>query len=305
MPAIEAWTIPIRGQSKPAMSAQGSEAQGPLAIICGGGSLPFAVADAVIARGRKAILFAISGAADVDRVSNYTHHWLAIGEADKLFGLLRHEGCRDVVFIGSVTRPPIWKIRIGWQTLLMLPTILSSFRGGDNHLLSTLERIGERAGFRVVAAHEVAPDILMRQGTVTRRAPHDADGVDIARGLALLRAIGPFDVGQAAVVVNRHVLAVEGIEGTDAMLARIADLRRRGRVNTPAGTGVLIKAPKPDQDRRFDLPTIGPSTVEAVREAGLGGIALVADETLIAEPQLVVSAADRAGLFVTGIKAPE
>jgi DUF1009 family protein len=287
------------------MSAQGSEGQGPLAIICGGGSLPFAVADAVIARGRKAILFAISGAADTDRVSNYAHHWQAIGEAGKLFARMREEGCRDVVFIGSVTRPPIRKLRIDWQTLLMLPTILSSFRGGDDHLLSTLERIGERAGFRVVAAHEVAPDILVAEGSMARRAPQAADHADIARGLALLRAIGPFDVGQAVVVVDQHVLAVEGIEGTDAMLARIADLRRSGRVNTAVGTGVLVKAPKPDQDRRFDLPTIGPNTVEAVREAGLAGIAVAAGETLIAEPQLVISAADRAGLFVTGVKASD
>jgi UDP-2,3-diacylglucosamine hydrolase len=286
------------------MSVQGSEAQGPLAIICGGGSLPFAVADAVIARGRKAILFAISGAADAGRVSNYAHHWLAIGEAGKLFARLRDEGCRDVVFIGSVTRPPIWKIRIGWQTLLMLPTILSSFRGGDNHLLSTLERIGDRAGFRVVAAHEVAPEILVGEGGMTRRIPQPADNADIGRGLALLRAIGPFDVGQAVIVVNQHVLAVEGIEGTDAMLARVADLRGRGQVNTPLGAGVLVKAPKPDQDRRFDLPTIGPTTVDAVHKAGLGGIAVVARETLIAEPQLVVSAADQAGLFVTGVKVP-
>jgi DUF1009 family protein len=285
------------------MSAHGSEAQDPLAIICGGGSLPFAVADAVIARGRKTILFAIRGAADPYRAANYAHHWVSIGQAGKLFARMREERCRDVVFIGSVIRPPIWKIRIGWETLLMLPTILSSFSGGDNHLLSTLERVVERAGFRVVAAHDVAPDIVVAEGAMTRRIPQAADHADIARGLTLLRAIGSLDVGQAVVVVNQHVLAVEGIEGTDEMLARIADLRRRGRVNTRSGVGVLVKAPKPDQDHRFDLPTIGPNTVEAVREAGLGGIAVAAGETLIAEPQLVVAAADRAGLFVAGVKA--
>ena len=185
----------------------------------------------------------------------------------------------------------------------MLPTILSGFRGGDDHLLSKLERVFARYGFQVIAAHDVAPEILIGDGEMTRRKPSAGDRADIARGLALLQAIGPFDVGQAAVVVDRHVLAVEGIEGTDAMLARVAELRRRGRVNTAVGAGVLVKAPKPNQDRRFDLPAIGPNTINAVRDAGLGGIAVMAGEAIVAEPQQMVLDADKANLFVTGVKA--
>jgi DUF1009 family protein len=287
-----------------AMTAQDGETQGPLAIISGGGSLPFAVADAVLARRRDVVLFAVSGITDAARVAKYRHEWIAVGQGGKLFARMRRQGCRDVVCIGSVTRPPIWKFRFGWETLLLLPAIISSVRGGDNHLLSVMGRILERSGFRVVAAHDVAPEILMSEGEATRRKPKPADRGDIALGLSLLRAIGPFDVGQAAVVINRHVVAVEGVEGTDAMLARVADLRRQKRLNTPAGAGVLVKAPKSGQDRRFDLPTIGPKTVDAAREAGLGGIAVVAGETLVAEPEQLIKAADQGGLFVTGIKAP-
>jgi DUF1009 family protein len=108
-------------------------------------------------------------------------------------------------------------------------------------------------------------------------------------------------MGQAAVVAANHVLAVEAAEGTDAMLARIAELRARGRIAAPSGTGVLVKAPKPGQDRRFDLPAIGPRTVEEAAQAGLAGIAVVAGETIVAELAAVAMAADRAKIFVVGI----
>jgi DUF1009 family protein len=285
------------------MSTSVQETQSPLAIISGGGSLPFAVADAVIGRGRPAVLFAIEGVTDSTRAENYPHRWVGVGQGKKLIREMRAQNCRDIVFIGTLQRPPFWKMRLGIETLFMLPTIISAFRGGDDHVLKSMSRIAERYGFRVVAAHEAAPEILMPEGQLTRRKPSSADLEDISLGLDVLRAIGRFDVGQAVVVADRHVLAVEGAEGTDAMLERITELRRRGRIHAPAGRGVLVKAPKPEQDRRFDLPGIGPKTLEAAKSAGLGGIAVVAGETVVAEPQKLLAAADEAGLFVAGIKA--
>jgi len=131
----------------------------------------------------------------------------------------------------------------------------------------------------------------------------DRDRADIALALDYLHAAGPFDVGQAVVVAGRHVLAVEAAEGTDAMLARVAEMRANGRVRAAVGTGVLVKAPKPNQDRRFDLPSIGPKTAEGVARAGLAGIAVVAGETIVAEPSELVAAADRANIFVVGVPA--
>lgn len=285
------------------MNAQQHDAQGPLGIISGAGALPFAVADAVIARGRPVTLFALNGVTDSARVAQYPHFWVNVGQGGKLIKEMRDRGCRDIVLIGFLARPPIWKMRIGLDTLLMLPTIISMFRGGDDHLLRGMSRVAERYGFRVVAAHEVAPEILMPEGQLTRRKPSDADVADIALGMELLRSIGRFDVGQAAIVANHHVIAVEGLEGTDGMLERIAELRRRGRVHAAVGSGVLVKAPKPQQDRRFDLPAIGPRTVEAAKAAGLGGIAVIAGETVAAELESLIAAADAAGLYVTGIKA--
>jgi hypothetical protein len=182
---------------------------------------------------------------------------------------------------------------------------MRSYRGGDDHLISGVASIFEDHGFRVVAPHEVAPEILVPEGPVGSRTPSEQDKADIARALALLAATGPFDMGQAAIVAGNLVLAVEAAEGTDAMLARIAELRARGRIATPAGSGVLVKAPKSQQDRRFDLPAIGPRTVEEAARAGLAGIAVVAGGAIIAEPAAVAVAADKAKIFVLGVSASE
>jgi DUF1009 family protein len=160
---------------------------------------------------------------------------------------------------------------------------------------STVPLIARRLGdAAAVAGHRAQ---LPRR---RRSSPH-RHRTDIARALALLEATGPFDMGQAAVVAGNHVLAVEAAEGTDAMLARIAELRTRGRIATPAGTGVLVKAPKSQQDRRFDLPAIGPRTVEEAARAGLAGIAVAAGAAVIADPAAVATAADAARIFVVGI----
>jgi hypothetical protein len=149
-------------------------------------------------------------------------------------------------------------------TLALLPRIAAAFKGGDDYLLSRVVRLIEEQGFRVRGAHEVAPEILVPQGSLGRVQPTEGDKAAIAFGLDYLHATGRFDVGQAVVVAKKHVLAVEAAEGTDQTLARVAELRANGRVRSPPGTGVLVKAPKPGQDRRFDLPSIGPQTVEGV-----------------------------------------
>jgi len=272
----------------------------PIGIICGGGSIPLAVAEAASRHGRRVVLFALRGWAD-PAVERYPHHWIALGQLGRLFRLARAAGCRDLVFIGSLLRPTMSQIRLDWTTLRLLSRTLAAFRGGDDRLLSDIARIFEDHGFRLVGAHEVAPDILAPEGSVGRHAPGARDHADIAHAVALLAVTGPFDVGQAAVIAEGHVLAIEAAEGTDCMLERIAALRQDGRIRTPAGVGVLVKAPKPMQDRRFDLPSIGPQTVEGVARAGLAGLAVVAGATIMAEPARIAKLADAHGLFVVGV----
>ena len=274
----------------------------PLAIICGGGSFPGAVADAVVRRGRRPVMFAIRGWAEAAVIERYAHHWIAIGQAGRFFRLARAENCRELLFIGTVLRPPITQLRLDWRTILLLPRVVALFRGGDDKLLSGVAAMAESAGLRVVGVKDVAPEIFVPEGVLGRYRPTERDQADIARALTVIAALGPFDVGQAAIVANHNVLAVEAAEGTDHMLARIAELRRLGRVTSPPGTGVLVKAPKPGQDRRFDLPSIGPGTIANVARAGLAGLAVAAGSTMIAEAEAVTAAADRERIFLVGVR---
>lgn len=265
--------------------------------------LPFAVADSLMTRGMTPVVFALKGNCDPAQAARFRHHWISVGQVGRVMTLLRAEKCRDVVFIGTLVRPALTEIRLDWGTLRVMKTVLASFRGGDDHLLSGIGRILERGGFRMVGIKDVAPDLLMPLGSLTRRVPDQTEVADIAKGQAVLQALSPFDIGQAVVVIDNHVVGVEGTEGTDGLLARIAQLRVDGRIRAKAGRGVLVKAPKSGQDLRYDLPTLGPRTAEGVAAAGLAGIATVAGHTLLAEPQKLVGAADAAGLFVVGLPA--
>jgi DUF1009 family protein len=284
-------------------AAEAAAGEGPLAMICGGGTLPLAVADSVAARGRKVLLFPLRGAADPAAFAGREHTWVHLGQFGTVARIARAQGCRDIVCLGSVVRPSFWQLRPDFFTLRVLPQVARAFRGGDDHLLSSVGRVIESHGFRMLGAHEVAPEILVPAGTLGRFSPSERDRADIALGLEYLRAAGPFDIGQAVAVANKHILAVEAAEGTDRMLARVAELRAEGRIRAPAGSGVLVKAAKPAQDRRFDLPSIGPHTVAGVARAGLAGIAVLAGETIVAEPEALLEAADRANIFVVGMPA--
>jgi len=277
----------------------------PIALICGGGSLPFAVARSLEARGRRVVLLAFRHWADPDAVLRHRHEWISLGQLGRIMRFARAEGCRDLVFIGTLIRPSLARVRFDWITLRALPGLMRSFRGGDDHLLSGIARIFEQHGFRLLGAHQVAPDILVPEGALGIHRPTARERQDVERALALLAAIGPYDVGQAAVVCDARVLAIEAAEGTDGLLDRVAELRASGRVRGPERGGVLVKAPKPAQDRRFDLPAIGPKTIEGVARAGLAGLAVVADETVIAEPDRVARLADELGVFVVGVPARE
>jgi DUF1009 family protein len=274
----------------------------PVAIICGGGSFPGAVAEAIARSGRRPVMFAVRGWADPKVVERYTHHWIAIAQVGRFFRLARAEKCREALLIGTLLRPPFTKMRLDWRAILLLPRAVRFFRGGDDRLLSGLAALIEDGGIRVIGVKDVAPEIIAPEGVLAGRQPSERDRADIARGLKVIAALGPFDVGQAAIVANDHVLAVEAAEGTDNLLLRIAELRHQGRVTTPPGTGVLVKAPKPDQDHRFDLPAIGPQTVENAGRAGLAGIAVAAGSTIVAEPERVIAAANRAKIFIVGMR---
>jgi DUF1009 family protein len=278
-----------------------AKGEGPLAIIAGGGTLPCTLADAALAQGRAVHILGIRGEAD-ESIARFPHTWLKWGEIGKLLTTLEDKGCRDLVIIGAVKRPDLANVRFDFGAIKNLPFLLGLGVGGDDHVLSSVVRFLEGKGYRVYGAGEIAPELLAVEGTLGAKAPSQDDRDDIEAGFRLVSALGRFDVGQAAVVVKGRVLAVEAAEGTDAMLARCAELRKGSGGRRRGLGGVLIKAPKPGQEERVDLPAIGPDTVKRAAKAGLAGIAIAAGRVLIADRAATIAAADEHGLFLIGMK---
>src|ERR1700751_4563548 len=179
----------------PSADAAAASSGEPLAIICGGGSFPGAVAEAIKRRGRRPVMFPVRGWADQKVVERYTHHWIAIGQAGRFFRLARAERCHEAVFIGTLLRPALTQLRPDWYMLRLMPRIAAVFRGGDDRLLSGIAALFEEGGVRIIGVGEVAPEIVVPEGTVGRFAPSERDRADIAYSLKLIATIGPFGVG--------------------------------------------------------------------------------------------------------------
>jgi UDP-2,3-diacylglucosamine hydrolase len=276
---------------------------GTLGILAGGGELPAALAKSVRAGGRSVYLVALEGFAVKDEVARFPHEWVSLGELGKALKLFKDAGCSEVTLAGKVTRPQFGALKLDAAGALALPKIVAAAMKGDDALLRTMIGIFEEKGFRVVGTAEAAPDLLMPAGPLGRLSPDARAQDDIALGVQVVRALGKLDVGQAAAVCEGLVLVVEAAEGTDAMLARIADLSENIRGTPAKKRGVLVKAPKPHQERRLDLPVVGVRTMERAAEAGLAGVALEAGSSLVMDRREVGEAADRLGLFVVGFAA--
>ncbi|MFG1422501.1 LpxI family protein [Roseixanthobacter liquoris] len=284
----------------PGAGAKAPVQAGPLAIVAGGGAFPAAVAEAVRAQGRDVLLLLMKGFAD-PALERYPHHWFRLGSLGSVSAVARARGVRDVVMVGTLTRPRLSDLGLDWTTIRLLPRIARLLRGGDNHLLSGVLGLVAEQGFHLIGAHEAVPGLLLPEGVLGHVQPSAEQQADITLGLSVVRTLGPFDVGQGVIVVNGFVAAVEAAEGTDAVLARYEALRTSGRLRFPMRAGVLVKAPKPDQDRRVDLPSLGPATVTCAAKAGLAGIAFEAGGVIVPDPQELIRAADAAGLFVLGV----
>jgi UDP-2,3-diacylglucosamine hydrolase len=276
---------------------------GTLGIITGGGELPGAIAQSARVQGREVFLLALEGSAAESEVAAFPHGWAGIGELGKAFKLLKQAGCGDVTFAGRVSRPNFSGLKLDTTGALALPKVVAAAMKGDDALLRTMIGLCEKEGLRVIGTAEAAPDLLMKAGALGRLAPNAVQKDDIALGVKVVRARGKLDVGQAAAVCEGLVLVVEAAEGTDDMIARIAGLPENVRGTAAKRRGVLVKAPKPGQERRLDLPVIGVHTIERAAEVGLAGVAVEAGSALVMKRAKVTEAADRLGLFVVGFEA--
>lgn len=268
-----------------------------LGILAGGGPLPGQVAQAAQAAGRKVFLIGLEGFAEPRVLAPFPHAMARLGAAGQILSLLRAEGVTDLVLVGPVRRPSVFDLRPDAEGVKIMARIGRAAFGGDDGLLAAVVRVLAEEGFRILGAHEILTEAVGPRGLLTRSAPDAQAQADIDRGIAVARALGAADVGQGCVVQQGIVLAVEAIEGTDAMLARAAGLAR------PGPGGVLVKLVKPGQDRSVDLPTIGPGTIAACQAAGLRGVAFEAGGTLLTDRPGIIAAADMAGLFVVGVEA--
>ncbi len=270
-----------------------------LGILAGGGQLPGQVAAAARAAGRVVFMIGLEGFADPAVLAPWPHEVVRILAAGRIIAAFREHGCEDLVLVGPVRRPSLLDLRPDAEGARILARIGRAAFAGDDGLLAAVVRVFAEEGFRVVGAHEILNEALGPTGLLSRAGPDAVSMADIRRGVVVARTLGAIDVGQGCVVQQGMVLAVEAAEGTDAMLARCAALARPGR------GGVLVKLVKPGQDRRADLPTIGPETLRGAAEAGLRGVAFEAGGTILAERDAAVAAADAAGLFLLGLGPDE
>jgi DUF1009 family protein len=273
-------------------ASPGAGASPKLGIIAGGGALPGLLAAACKASGRAHYVLGLTGFAESAGLE--PDEWVRVGDIGKAFSALNAAAVKEVVLAGTVRRPAIAELKTDFKGAAFLARIAGRALGDDGLLSAVIAEI-EREGFRVVGADTVLAHLLAPHGVLGRHRPDETALSDIARGFDVAYALGAADVGQAVIVQQDIVLGVEAAEGTDALIARCAPLCLEG----PGG--VLVKAKKPQQERRADLPTVGTTTVRNAKAIGLRGIAVEAGHTLMIGLPDIIAAADEAGLFVMGV----
>lgn len=276
-----------------------------LAIIAGGGEIPFLVAKGEEAASRPPFVVQVEGFADQD-FSTFESTRLPVTKVGGMQKAIVQAGCDAVCFVGRISRPDFSSL-LGLDTaaLGLLPKVTQAARFGDDALMRVIIDFFEKKGVRAIGADEAMTSLVPREGVLGSIEPDDLALEDIRKAFSVVEAIGTLDIGQGAVVANGLVLAVEAQEGTDNMLARVASLPLDIRGASSKRTGVLAKAPKPKQERRIDMPTIGLLTVEGADRAGLAGIAVKAGSALIPRMNETIAAADTAGLFLYALGEDE
>ena len=256
-----------------------------LALIAGGGGLPQRVVSSLSG---APLVCAYEGTAPVGLVPDLGFRLETLGS---LLVTLRTRGITRVCFCGAVTRPSFDPSKLDAATLPLVPAFQKALAAGDDGALRVLVDIFETAGFAVVAAHDLVPDLMAREGVFSQRQPDAQMSDDAARGAALVQCLAPMDVGQCCVIGQGQVMGIEAIGGTDHLLSTLP-ARARGV------DAILFKGPKPGQSHLVDMPTIGPDTLRRAHEAGLSGVVIEAGALIVLEPEVCVRLADEVNLVL-------
>lgn len=266
-----------------------------LGILAGGGDLPREIEAAALRRGWPVHIVAIDGEADDALTAGGGHTRVNWGQIGGMLRAFRDSGSTHLAIVGAVRRPDLTRLKPDFGLVRAIPAIWRIVRaGGDDGVLRRVIRFFEGHGLTVLGPLEIAPELALPLGPLGALQPDEAALCDIALGLDVVRVLGAFDIGQGVVVRDGTVIAIEGAEGTDRMLARVPRARSAPR-------GVLVKRPKPSQDMRVDVPAIGGETVGHAASAGLAGIAVLAGQVLVMQREIVARRADDACLFVSGV----
>jgi DUF1009 family protein len=278
--------------------------QGPIAILAGAGQLPIQLLSHLERTGQDVRILAFRGFAEAE-LQRRAHATVDLLDLKTIMSTLEGWRPQAVSLVGAVRRPGFSALLSAYSLLRNMHEVKEVIARGDDQVLRGAVMLLEERGHRVVGAHELAPDLVASRMLTGARQPGGDDHEATAFGLELLASLSDFDIGQGAVVHRRHVLAIEGPEGTDRMIRRVRHLRQSwfGLRRREEG-GVLIKAAKRGQDLRVDMPTIGPRTVTEAAKAGLAGIAIGAGSTFVLEQEETLRAADRLGLFLVAVDLP-
>ena len=266
-----------------------------LGIVAGGGDIPRMLIEDCQQQKRDFFVLAIEGNADKNLLDNtIPHAWIRLGQAGTGFKRFVDEKVQDVVMIGTIKRPSFKELVPDLRTTAFFAKIGMKSLGDDGILRAVVKEF-EHDGMVVRGIHEVMPELLVKSGILTKHKPDKKAVADIKRGVEVGLELGRLDVGQSVIVQQGLVLGVEGIEGTDKLIIRCGEYKRKGE------GGVLVKLRKPQQDMRIDLPTIGLSTLKNAKNSGLRGVAVHAGNALIVDEKNVIDYADKEGLFIVGI----
>ena len=267
-----------------------------IGLIAGNGRFPFLALDAARHLGHDVTVVAIRGEAHPDieaaagRGRPAALHWVSLGQLGTCIKILREAGVTEALMAGQVKHVKLFAGVIPDLTLLSVLRRLPS-RSTDA-LLSAVADVLREHGIELVDSTAFLQPLLAAAGTLTMRAPSDAERADFAFGARMADAIAALDIGQTVAVKDQAVVAVEAMEGTDGVIARAGSL---------AGPGVsVIKVAKPRQDMRFDVPVVGVATIEAMRAVGASALSIDAGKTLVVDGDAFVHAADEAGITVVG-----
>lgn len=271
----------------------------PLGLIAGLGELPVAIAENAVATGQGVYVLRLKGFEE-PALEKFPGSVVGLGEMGAVMDRLKAAGCKDVVFAGNVSRPDFRNLKLDFRGIALLPKVIAEARKGDDALLRVLVNEFEKHGFRVIGSDVAHASLLAPAGLIAGPAPSDAMMQDMHVAAKVAAATGALDIGQGCVVCDGLVLAVEAQEGTDEMLRRCASLPAAIRGTPEARRGVLVKRPKPVQERRIDLPTTGVSTIELAATAGLAGIGIEAGGALMLNRLRMEQRAVELGVFIYG-----